>query len=56
MPLDGRRGLRVVARRAPAGDREVTWVYEFDEGVDPADPAVRAVAEDALAAARAEVE
>lgn len=50
------RGLRVIARRAPRGDRPIAWVYEFDEGVDPEDPAVRDLAERALAAARAEVE
>ncbi len=53
--LDGRRGLRVVGRRAPHGDRPISWFYEYDEGVDPDDPAVRAAAEEALAAARAEV-
>jgi hypothetical protein len=50
------KGLRVIARRAPRGDRPIAWVYEFDEGVDPEDPAVRDLAEQALAAARAEVE
>ena len=53
--VDGRRGLRVIARRAPGGDRPITWLYEYDEGVDPADPDVRRVAEEALAEARAEV-
>lgn len=53
--LDGRRGLRVVARRAPHGRDPVRWIYEYDEGVDPADPAVRAAAEEALAAAQQEV-
>jgi hypothetical protein len=52
----GERGVRVVARRAPGGDRALRWFYEYDEGVDPDDPAVRAAAEEALAAARAEVE
>jgi hypothetical protein len=33
----------------------VTWLYEFDEGVDPGDPAVLAAAREALAAAQAEV-
>ncbi|WP_435747112.1 hypothetical protein [Nocardioides sp. SYSU DS0663] len=56
VPVDGRRGVRVVARRAPTGDRALSWVYEFDEGVDPDDPAVRAAADQALVAARAEVE
>ena len=55
VPVDGRRALRVIARRAPSGDQPISWIYEFDEGVDPADPAVRRAAEDALAAARAEV-
>ncbi|MFC6286756.1 hypothetical protein ACFP3Q_11120 [Nocardioides sp. GCM10027113] len=53
--VDGRRGLRVIARRAPRGDRPIAWFYEFDEGVDPADPFVRQVAEDALTAARQEL-
>lgn len=51
----GRRGLRVIARRAPSGERPVQWVYEYDEGIDPDDPEVRAAAEQALAAARLEV-
>ncbi|WP_206051792.1 hypothetical protein [Nocardioides ferulae] len=51
VPIHGRRGVRVVARRAPTGAREVTWVYEFDEGVDPDDPEVRDAAEAALAQA-----
>ena len=55
VPLAGRRGLRVIARRAPRGDRPLAWFYEYDEGVDPDDPAVRAAAEAALAAARDEV-
>jgi hypothetical protein len=55
VPVDGRRGLRVIARRAPRGDRPVQWVYEYDEGVDPADPEVRRLAGEALAAAQQEV-
>lgn len=55
VPLDGRRGLRVIARRAPHGRDPVRWIYEYDEGVDPSDPAVRAAAEEALAAAQQEV-
>jgi hypothetical protein len=53
--LAGRRGLRVIARRSPRGDRPLAWFYEYDEGVDPDDPAVRAAATAALAAARDEV-
>ena len=55
VPIDGRRGLRVIARRAPRGDRPVQWFHEYDEGIDPADPAVRKAAEEALDAARADV-
>lgn len=55
VPVDGRRALRVIARRAPSGDQPVQWIYEFDEGVDPGDPEVRRAAAEALAAARGEV-
>ncbi len=52
VPVSGRRGLRVIARRAPAGSGGVQWIYEYDEGVDPSDPEVRSVAAGALAQAR----
>lgn len=52
VPVTGRRGLRVIARRAPSGGSPIHWIYEYDEGVDPHDPAVRKVAEAALAQAR----
>jgi hypothetical protein len=55
VPIEGRRGLRVIARRAPRGDRPITWVYEYDAGIDPSDPEVQRVADEALAAARGEV-
>ena len=50
------RGLRVTARRSASGARELSWTYDLDEGLDPADPAVQQAAERALEAARAEVE
>lgn len=53
--IRGSRGVRVIARRAPRGDQPVRWLFEYDEGVDPDDPAVREAADAALAAARAEV-
>ena len=55
VPLQGRRGLRVIARRAPRGDQPLFWVYEYDQGIDPSDPAVQQAARDALAAAQDEV-
>lgn len=55
VPIEGKRGLRVIARRAPGGDRALSWVYEYDAGIDPADPLVRQAAGEALSAARDEV-
>ena len=55
VPVAGGQGVRVVARRAPRGDRPVTWFYEYDEGVDPDDPGVRAAAEAALRVAQEDV-
>jgi hypothetical protein len=53
--IEGRRGVRVIARRAPRGDRPLSWLYEYDEGIDPDDPLVQLAAGEALAAARDEV-
>ena len=53
--VGARRGLRVIARRAPSGAGGVQWVYEYDEGVDPDDPVVRAAAREALELARRDV-
>ena len=53
--ITGRRGLRVIARRAPSGHEPITWLFEYDESIDPDDPAVRETAEHALVAARDEV-
>ncbi|MBE7323716.1 hypothetical protein IEQ44_03495 [Nocardioides sp. Y6] len=48
-------GVRVIARRAPHGDGALAWVYEYDAGVDPEDPVVRAAAAAALHRAKEEV-
>ena len=55
VPLAGRRGVRVIGRRPPRGTGGIEWFFEYDEGVDPADPAVREASAAALAAARADV-
>jgi hypothetical protein len=55
VPIRGQRGVRVIARRAPGRHDELSWVYEFDEGVDPDDPDVRRIAAEALVAAREEL-
>ncbi|MDP9822466.1 hypothetical protein [Nocardioides massiliensis] len=52
--VQGKAGVTVIARRAPRGG-ELRWMFSFDEGIDPVDPAVRAVADAALATACAEV-
>lgn len=53
--IRGKRGVRVIARRAPAGSRELSWLFEYDEGIDPADPFVDHAAREALSAAMNEV-
>ncbi len=55
VPLRGRRGVRVIGRRPPASSTDISWVYEYDEGIDPDEQFVRIAAAEALAAARIEV-
>jgi hypothetical protein len=44
VPVSGRKGVLVIARRPPRGRGEITWALEFDPGVDPDDPLVREAA------------
>ncbi|MCX6399486.1 MAG: hypothetical protein NTX33_06110 [Propionibacteriales bacterium] len=53
--VQGRRSVRVLARRAPGAHGELHWFVEYDEGLDPSDPRVDAVVQEALAAARSDV-
>jgi hypothetical protein len=55
LPVRGRRGVRVLGRRAPGGQGAIAWFVEYDDGLDPADPEVRAVVEEGLATARGDV-
>ena len=50
----GKRGFKVIARRSPDGG-PITWMYEYDAGIDPDEPDVAAAAAEALAQARADV-
>lgn len=50
----GKRGLKVIGRRSPLGG-PISWMHEYDEGIDPDDPEVAAAAEALLAQARADV-
>ncbi len=52
VPITGKRGVRVVGRRAPSGRTPVAWIYEYDAGIDPQDPVVQAAAAAALATAQ----
>ncbi len=54
-PVQGRRGLSVVGRRAPAGDGPVSWSWVLAEGLDPRDPLVEEVAARTLREAQAEL-
>ena len=52
--VSGKRGLKVIGRRAPGGG-PITWMHEYDEGVDPDDPEVSLAAADLLRRAREDV-
>jgi hypothetical protein len=54
VPVRGKLGLTVIGRRSPVGG-PVAWMYAYDAGVDPTEPEVVAVADQALEQARAEV-
>ncbi len=56
VPIRGKRGVRVIARRALTGERGLTWLFEYDEGIDPEDPFVEHAAQEALAAAHGEID
>ena len=53
--VEGRRGLFVLARRAPGGSGEIRLACQFDEGLDPQDPVVGLAAEEGLRAAAEEL-
>jgi hypothetical protein len=52
--VSGKRGLKVVGRRSPTGG-PIAWMHEYDEGIDPDDPAVVAAAEALLRRAREDI-
>ena len=52
--VSGKRGFKVIGRRSPEGG-PITWMVEFDQGIDPDDPVVSAATELALADARGDV-
>ncbi|MGL5823562.1 MAG: hypothetical protein ACRCYU_01685, partial [Nocardioides sp.] len=53
--VDAGRGVRVIARRAPDGKASARWFIEYDDGLDPQDPAVQHVTEAVLAHARSDL-
>jgi hypothetical protein len=55
VPIRGRLGVRIIARRATTGARDLTWLFDYDEGIDPDDPFVEHAAQEALTAARSEL-
>ena len=52
--VSGKRGFKVIGRRSPEGG-PITWMHEYDAGVDPDEPGVALAAAEALARARADV-
>lgn len=55
VPVEPRRSVRIIARRAPAGHGPLAWFVEYDDGLAPDDPAVAGVVDEALARARGDV-
>lgn len=55
VPVRDGTGLYVVARRPPGRDAPLTWLFQYEEGIDPDDPEVRRRAEAALAQAQGDV-
>ena len=53
-PVEGRAGVRVVARRVP-GEDELRWQVVVDRGLDPADPRVQAASDTAVSDLRREL-
>ena len=53
-PVEGRAGVRVVARRVP-GEDELQWQVVVDRGLDPADPRVQAASDTAVSDLRREL-
>jgi hypothetical protein len=55
VPLSGKRGVRIVARRNPADtDAPVAWNFVLDKGLEPDQPGVVDAAEAALKSVREE--
>ena len=52
VPVVGKRGFTLVARRAPTGAGGLTWAFEFDPGIDPDDAVVGAATDLALSEAK----
>ncbi len=52
VPVSGKRGFHVFARRPPRGGA-ITWAFELDDGIDPEDPAVRTAMDQSLAETQA---
>ncbi len=55
VPVRGQQGVRVLGRRAPGGEGAIGWFVEYDDGLDPADPDVATVVDEALDSARGDV-
>jgi hypothetical protein len=52
VPVRGRLGVRILGRRAPGGHGPISWFVDYDAGLDPLDPSVAAMVDEALASAR----
>ena len=55
VPVEGKRGLTVIGRRAPGSDGPVEWSFLLDPALSPDDRLVRAAADQALEEAEREL-
>lgn len=55
VPVEGTRGIKLVARRSPVGQGEPQFSFWLADGIDPDDPAVRDASRRGIAVAREEL-
>jgi hypothetical protein len=55
VPVEGRAGMTLVGRRAPGTDGEIEWSFVLGAGLEPEDPRLREIAQQALVEAAREL-
>jgi hypothetical protein len=55
VPVEGPAGMTLVGRRAPGTDGEIEWSFVLGAGLEPEDPRLREIAQQALVEAEREL-